>query len=163
MKVRFLKLKGFDRPILEVYGQTHVGNGELYLYEIKDTETTLLLEAPAAVDFYADGAKNPENLERYGYDACGEVFKDGVLKSEYRDLNGDGISDLRITGVADMLCEEYESDGNTITDSRQVTVKRRRVERMYFWQPELRQFIEQHQLIILLVISLPVSTQKSLQ
>ncbi|MEK7618888.1 MAG: hypothetical protein AAB416_01440 [Patescibacteria group bacterium] len=146
LKAEFLKLKGFERPVLEVYGQTHVGNGALYLYEIGETSARLLLLARGAVDAHVDGAKNPENLERYGYDECGEVFKDGALKSDYRDLNGDGISDLRLSGIADMLCEENRIEGNSSADSRQITVAHRRKERVFLWNPEFRQFVERERI-----------------
>ncbi|MBI2645001.1 hypothetical protein HYW94_02395 [Candidatus Uhrbacteria bacterium] len=104
----------------------------------------LLLRAPAAVDYYPDGAQNPENIKQYGYMACGEVFESDALKSEYRDMNTDGAPDIRLSGVTDVLCEEPTNfEGDVVKNWRQIKVTSWSVERVFLWQSELQQFREE--------------------
>jgi len=81
--LRGLKLAGFTRPIIEVYGQTHMGNGYLYLYELRNQTLVLLLKT-RAVDAHVGGD--------------GETFQGERLMAEYSDLNGDGFADLLLSG-----------------------------------------------------------------
>ena len=81
--LRGLKLDGFACPIVEVYGQTHMGNGNLYLYELVNQKLVKILET-RAVDCHLNG------------DA--QTFKGGRLLSRYLDLNEDGVADLLLTG-----------------------------------------------------------------
>ena len=110
LKARFLTLKGFDAPIFEVYGQTHVGNGALYLYEIFDEHARLLLEVPGVVDSYNGFPTRIENFKRYGYYGCGELYREGALESNYRDINNDGVDDLIMHGTQDVICEQVSGD-----------------------------------------------------
>ena len=117
LKARFLTVRGFSNPILEVYGQTHMGNGALYLYGVGATEVKLLLTVPAAVDSYFDDATRPEHYERYGYSHCGEVIRGEALESRYADINNDGVDDHALHGVIDMLCENNGSTQRVRVDS----------------------------------------------
>lgn len=130
LNVRFLQLKGFTNPILEVYGQTHVGYGSLYLYELHDDQAILFLKTPA-VDFKADGAAMPENYERYGYYHCGEVFQDGILQSSYEDMNNDGFADVQLAGVADMICDD---------DEKEAFVATRKTEKKFIWDNSIHKY-----------------------
>ena len=80
--VRGLNLAGFSRPIIEVYGMTHMASGSLYLYELRNQTLVLLLRTRAVDAHWGDG----------------ETFQDGRLMAEYPDLNGDGIADLLLNG-----------------------------------------------------------------
>ncbi len=73
LSAKFLDLVGFNNPIVEVYGQTHAGHGSYYFYEIKDGEANLLLNTQA-VDINSDTRWAPDNMKKYGYGSCGEVF-----------------------------------------------------------------------------------------
>ena len=84
--LRGLKLTGFSRPIIEVYGMTHMGNGNLYLYELRDQTLVLLLKTRAG-DRHVNDRK---------------TFLDGRLMAESPDLNGDGIADLLLKGQVEI-------------------------------------------------------------
>lgn len=86
--IRSFRLKGWEHSIIEVFGCTHMGNGDLYLYELDGRSLRLVLKT-RAVDFHCDDA----------------VFHGGKLSPEYRDLNGDGMPDVRLTGRIDHLQE----------------------------------------------------------
>ncbi len=81
--MRGLKINGFAHPIIEVYGQTHMGNGSLYLYELVNQKLVKILQT-RAVDCHLSGD--------------GQTFKCGRLLSRYSDLNADGVADLLLTG-----------------------------------------------------------------
>jgi hypothetical protein len=113
--IRGLQLQGFRNPIIEVFGKTHMGNGNLYLYELRD-RTLVLLLTTRAVDFHwSDGS----------------TFRTGLLNTGYPDLNGDGFSDVVLEGSV----EERAGDVNAIIHSepwRQV----------FHWDPKLGLFSE---------------------
>ena len=112
--LRVLELPGHRHPLLEVYGITHMGNGALYLYELRGARLILLLET-RALDFNA----NPVQ------------FKDGTLEPDYRDLNGDGVADLTLTGVL----EDRGEKEDTFVSSRPCR-------RVFLWHREQGNFIE---------------------
>ncbi|MBI3626785.1 hypothetical protein HY224_01945 [Candidatus Uhrbacteria bacterium] len=133
LKARFLKLRGFQNPILEVYGKTHVGNGAIHLYEVGQSEVKLLLEVPYSVDSYYDDVWLPENNEKYGHYNCGDVIRGDALDSKYVDLNNDGVDDLILSGVRDMFCDTESSDKNK--EPGLVKVDERRIEEQFVWNP----------------------------
>lgn len=105
LKAKFVSLKNFKNPIIEVYGETHAGHGAMYLYAVRDDQLELLLKTPA-VDFNNDIRWSPDNYEKYGYGNCGEVFAGGRLASSYRDLNNDNVSDIVLSGTEEIICEK---------------------------------------------------------
>ncbi|MCE9582459.1 MAG: hypothetical protein K8T20_08205 [Planctomycetes bacterium] len=93
--MRSVVLKRFANPVFEVFGKTHMGNGDLYLYELRDRKLVLILET-RAVDYHTG--------DRY-------FFKDGLLSPRYRDINLDGFDDLELTGtVVDQGEDIYDPD-----------------------------------------------------
>ncbi|MCC6741168.1 MAG: hypothetical protein IT452_19160 [Planctomycetia bacterium] len=82
-QVRAITLKGFVDPVIEVYDETHCGNGSLRLYLLRG-RTLAQLFATRAVD---------DN------DSDSLVLENGVLFSEYRDLDGNGHDDVILSGV----------------------------------------------------------------
>lgn len=105
LSARFVNLKGFDSPILEVYGETHMGNGNLYLYKVDSDKLSLIFKT-YAVDEYYNHRWAPENYKKYGYGTCSEIYRGGKLLASYNDLNNDGVSDIVLTGITDIICEQ---------------------------------------------------------
>lgn len=105
LSARWIKMDGFDEPVAEVYGQTHMGHGDLYLYKMNDNRLTLLRDIKAAVDGHNEAVWNPNNYSKYGYGTCGAVYQGDKLLANYKDLNNDGISDIVLTGITDIICE----------------------------------------------------------
>lgn len=96
-RVRTLRLPGFAGPLIEVLGQTHAGNGSLYLYELRDRRLLLLLRTRAVDRHWADG----------------ETFRNGHLEPEYRDVDGDGEIDVVLSGEI----EAWDEDLEIVTES----------------------------------------------
>lgn len=108
LSAKFIDLDGINNPLVEVYGLTHTGHGNLYIYEIKNESLNLLFETVAA-DSNPDTRWAPENYKKYGYGTCGEKFLGDKLTSDYRDINKDGMADLILSGTKEIICEkEYE-------------------------------------------------------
>lgn len=143
LQAKFLRLKGFNNPILEVYGQTHVGHGAFYLYEVENDEAELILESRAAVDMNSDARWAPDNFEKYGYTECGEIFKDGKLKSSYKDMNGDRFADVVLSGTEETVCEARVGDekGEWISDDEKMAESE--VRKVFLWDKEKGKFFEQ--------------------
>ena len=130
LSARWMRLKGFVEPILEVYGETHVGNGALYLYKL-NTDILSLIFQTVAVDKDYDTRWHPEHYQKYGFGACGEVYTDGKLSATYHDINNDGISDIELIGRQNIICDqEYPNYDN------QVTVSEVPVRLTYFLKPQ---------------------------
>ena len=109
LSARWTRLKGFTGPILEVYGQTHMGNGNIYLYKVDSGKLTLIFSTVAVKGSWTVGSPT-ENVKKYGYVDCSETYKNGHLTANYPDLNNDGISDVVLTGINVVTCEKYEGE-----------------------------------------------------
>lgn len=133
LSARFLTLEGFSDPILEVYGQTHHGHGNLYLYRIKKEELVLIFQT-AAVDTYNEYVWRPDGYPKYGYQTCGFVYKNGRLAAKYRDQNSDGIADVILMGVREALCEYIVSidQSSNIATTQTVKVEEQPIHQIYF-------------------------------
>lgn len=108
LSVRFVALKGISDPMLEVYGKTHVGHGNLYLYRVSSNEVSLLFSTKA-VDAYNEEVWRPGGYPEYGYATCGRVYKGEQLRASYTDENGDGVSDVVLSGNVEVICEDVLS------------------------------------------------------
>ncbi|OGN05763.1 MAG: hypothetical protein A2750_04230 [Candidatus Yanofskybacteria bacterium RIFCSPHIGHO2_01_FULL_45_42] len=128
---RFIELSGFSNPILEVYGITHVGHGNIYLYEVKDKKLIKIFKT-AAVDSYNERVWSFENYQSYGYDTCGQIYEDGKLSAAYSDMNKDGVSDVVLTGKINVVCEERIRTEN-FTKYTDIKVSEMSVYRIYLW------------------------------
>ncbi len=100
-------------PLIEVYGQTHQGNGDFYLYEFKNRSLTLLLKT-RAVD------RN---------DSEGRILRGGRLTASYEDLNHDGLSDVVLHGYL----SESETDPFSMS---------RPVRKVFVWDVDRNALIE---------------------
>jgi hypothetical protein len=82
--VRALRLGGFANPMIEVFGTTHMGHGNCYLYELRG-RTLVCVLSTFALDCHEDL----------------NLIRGGRLDVRYEDLNGDGYQDVIFTGVID--------------------------------------------------------------
>ena len=108
LSAKFMNLNDVGATFLEVYGLTHAGHGFFHLYEIKNDSLNFLLETEA-VDFNPDIRWAPDNYKKYGQRNCGEIYSNGTLASRYQDINGDGKSDVILSGVQAIICEADDS------------------------------------------------------
>ena len=134
LSARFIDLEGFSDPVVEVYGLTHPWHGFLYIYEIKDDKLNLLFRT-IAVDFNPDTRWAPDNYKKYGHGTCGEIFSNGKLTSEYKDVNKDGNLDLILSGTKEIICEEMDEN---YQNAREVTVDSTQIERKFLWDNDAR-------------------------
>jgi hypothetical protein len=135
LSARFIELHGISNPVLEVYGQTHMGYGAFWLYEIKDDQVLLRMHSPA-VDIQRETAFRPGNKERYGYLGCGEVYQGGTLNADYKDQNDDGFADVMLTGIKEISCEENIVSTERTALTRIVKVAEIPVHRVYYLTKE---------------------------
>lgn len=103
--IRFVHIGDNPADFLQVYGMTHHGHGNFYLYEISDRQAILKIKE-MAVDTSPDIKFSPKNEDEYGYTNCGEVLEDDILKSNYSQYNR-----ITLYGTRLILCED---PGNSI-------------------------------------------------
>ncbi|RMG11275.1 MAG: hypothetical protein D6731_15820 [Planctomycetota bacterium] len=84
--LRPLRLRGQPHPFVEVIGTTHMGHGNLYLYEFLVDRRELRLKLCTFV------------LDRHADDSL--ISGGGVLARAYRDVNDDGYADVEIHATA---------------------------------------------------------------
>ncbi len=138
LSAKFIDLKEFDNPIAEVYGLTHAGHGYLYIYEIQNDELNLLFATPA-VDYNPDTRWAPGNFEKYGYRECGEIFSNGKLTSEYKDINKDGASDLILSGTKEIICEERDEYYQNASEIKAGSIQ---IEKKILWNKNKHTWID---------------------
>lgn len=93
LTARGISLEGWKNPLIEVYGVTHMGHGNYYLYELAGRKLNLVLTT-FAVDWHED-----ENM-----------IQNGVLHVEYWDMNSDGFADIVFTGTVNEYVETEAGD-----------------------------------------------------
>jgi hypothetical protein len=81
-RIRCITLDQFPDPLIEAYGKTHMGHGAYYLYRVNGARAELLIRT-TAVDFHQDR----------------DVLWGGMLRPLYGDINGNGFSDVTLTGT----------------------------------------------------------------
>lgn len=116
LEVRGFHMLGFPNPLVEVFGISHMGNGNLYLYELCGRELRLLL-VTRGVDQHAD-----LNLIRGPH-----------LTVEYRDLNGDGWADVELTGIV----EAYSDDPHLEAPIHSYPCRK-----VFLWDSKSHRFVE---------------------
>ena len=141
LSAKFIDLKGFNNPLVDVYGLTHAGHGYLYIYEIKNDSLNLLFET-VAVDSNPDIRWAPENYKKYGYWNCGEIFSGDKLVSEYKDINKDGISDLILSGTKEIVCEKEERYLEYLRNAYEIKADSVKIEKIFLWDKNKYAWIE---------------------
>ncbi len=129
LSTRWVKLKGFKEPILEVYGTTHMGNGDIYLLKVDNDEYSLIFKTSAVQSVYFRWA--PENYKKYGYGTCSESPRGGSFLADYSDINNDGFSDILLNGTIDIVCEKEQA--NMDGEYPKIKISKYPVEFTYLW------------------------------
>jgi hypothetical protein len=88
-RVRCIAVESIEDPLLEIYGKTHMGHGNYYLYRLRPERAQLIIRT-TAVDYHRDD----------------DVLWGGELRPEYRDANGDGLTDVILSGMRYYNLEE---------------------------------------------------------
>jgi hypothetical protein len=114
-RIRCFKWRALQGPVIEVLGITHMGNGYLYLYELRGRQLELLLRTPA-VDFNA----NPDR------------FRNGVLEITYDSSRSSLLPDVVLAGAIEVLAEQEEK-----------VLRSFPCQRRFSWDPSLRQYREE--------------------
>lgn len=120
LSARFINLTGTDKPVLEIYGKTHVGNGKLYLYEVKEHTLSLMFDT-VAVDAHNENVWRPDGYPEYGYTSCGTVYRGERLMATYNNQGLNGDTELILHGKKQVFCEEVE-ENEPLTKSKAVKV-----------------------------------------
>lgn len=114
ISARQISLKGFKNPLIEIFDETHLGNGFYYLYELNGKNLKQLV-VTIAVDKNEDLALEINNKN------CSRLIKNKHLKPYYQDINKDGFVDLILKGkiqiVGDNYLKEYFAQKVFIYDS----------------------------------------------
>ena len=102
----------FKGPLIEVFGTTHMGHGNYYLYELQDKSLHRLLST-FAVDNHDDGT----------------LILGHHLAVKYRDVNGDGDADIELSGKVELSSEDPRD--------RKIVPYRK----TFLWEGNKRQFV----------------------
>lgn len=132
LSAKFVNLAGFSNPMVEVYGETHAGHGDFYLYEVKNDQLKLLLRNQA-VDINNDIRWSPDNYEKYGYRNCGEFFFGGKLSSSYENLNEDGVVDVILRGTKEIICDKEVEKNSENPEYSEIKVASVPVKKIFLW------------------------------
>jgi hypothetical protein len=94
---RQIALKGNPNLVIEIFDQTHAGNGSYYLYELIGRKLTLIAQTNA-VDKHKDGFT--------GIQRNSTIFKNEQLKPIYADVNKDGFNDVVLKGTIQIINDD---------------------------------------------------------
>ena len=94
---RQIALKGNPNLLIEIFDQTHAGNGSYYLYELIDQKLKLIAQTNA-VDKHKDGFT--------GIQGNSTIFKNEQLKPIYADVNKDGFDDVVLKGTIQIIDDD---------------------------------------------------------
>lgn len=115
--VQALRLDGMSNPFIEVIGTTHMGHGNLYLYELDAARRELRLVLCTFV------------LDRHDDETL--ILDGGVLDRAYRDLDGNGYADLEVSGKVVVRPEGDAGIGQPVD-----------LRRCFLWSPTSGRFQE---------------------
>ncbi|MHC4982492.1 MAG: hypothetical protein ACYTF6_04900 [Planctomycetota bacterium] len=112
--VRSYRLPQLAGPAIEVIATTHMGHGDMYLYELRDGGLKLLVQT-----FVRDGHEDQD------------LIRGGNLRRQYEDVNDDGALDLVLTGVVD----HYDQ-------WNKAAVRSQPCRKVFLWQADKHGFVE---------------------
>ncbi|MCC7509734.1 MAG: hypothetical protein IT464_10195 [Planctomycetes bacterium] len=119
-RMRCIAFESVADPLLECFGKTHMGHGSYYLYRLGQDGADLLIKTEA-VDYHHDL----------------DLLRGGMLRPEYRDFNGDGATDVELSGTRYFNqyddFEEEDYDGWRFQES---------VRKRFLYDPVARSFRE---------------------
>jgi len=127
LRARFLDLRGFAEPVLEVWSKTHRENGGIDLYRVTDNALVPIIHI-VAYDNHFEDVFDPEGWQKYGggWYACSTVFRDKQLQVEYLYDEEHTTNVAHLRGVRQIFCSRshdteaeliYEEDAQ---DSKQL-------------------------------------------
>ena len=115
LRLRPLRLQGFSNPLIEVFGTTHMGHGDYYLYELHGTKLKCLLKT-FAVDQHRDS----------------NLIRGDALKVSYVPIPA-GM-EIIFTGIID----EYDDDPH-----KRSPVAPTACQKVFIWHPVDDRFVEE--------------------
>lgn len=126
----FISIENLNSTFFEVFDITHMGNGYYNLFEYtKDTLVNLI--NVRAVDRHQEGGGINEDSSY--------IIKNDRLISEYIDLNGDKLVDIKLSGTGYLV-----RSGNVISDKEKLHLKNPiKLERQFYWNNQTNKFEEQ--------------------
>ncbi len=69
-----------------------------------------------------------------------KFFSEGRLKSDYEDLNRDGLSDIVLSGVEEIICESHKIN---IGEYYEIKVAENPVKKVFLWDNNTKNFISE--------------------
>jgi hypothetical protein len=119
IRARAVRLRGVTGPLVEVFGMTHMGNGNYYLFQLRGRELRLTLKT-FAVDTHW-----PDN----------NLIQGEHLRPQYLDLNGDGYDDVALTGVVQKFGRDPDADPAPPYQAIPC-------QKIFHWNPQRERFVE---------------------
>ncbi len=120
---RQITLKGIPNLLIEVFDETHMGNGFYYLYKLSG-KRLILLASTYAVDAHEDGSIKLGNNK-----TTSQLLKGYQLQPKYTDVNKDGFVDILLTGTIQI------GEGNMF-------IKEYPAQKVLLYNPKQKKFIE---------------------
>ena len=136
LSLRPLKLPQSDDPFVEMFGKTHMGHGNYYLLHLRRRRLYPVIDT-FAVDFHDDQ----------------HLIRNGSLSPNYRDLNGDGATDVELTGMIETKVDDEGRISVPVENGELYVYEFTEVPRIrsipcrkvFIWDGRLRTFIEDRQ------------------
>ena len=117
-KARQIFIEGISNPVFEIFDKTHTGFSYYYLYELRGKKLYLI-----AKTFAIDGNSGDDiTIANKHYDRSFE------LKPIYKDLNGDGFTDIELAGNISMD-DIYDKHTHKEVKARKILLYDRRLKK----------------------------------
>lgn len=120
-----------EGEFVTAYSATHMGNGSLVLVGMDTIADRQVGDAPDYELYAIDGYY--EDMELGDKPKASKVFANNALLPEYRDVNGDGNTDIVLTGKIENYIYDEVNKVHTLTSTDDVC-------QMYVFNPETMDF-----------------------